>query len=798
MARRATSSGRFPGATGGSRAGLARNRWRWPRVVAAARHGARRAARHGRAAPCLATPSAACRGARERARPPVAAASRLGDRGHPRQGLGHRAPLSGPRAAPLRRLRPLRPQHGRATSGGAPRAHERADRPPLRLRRDRRSRRRRALRSLPARGARRRADPHLRRGRPSSASRAPSAETWRLPAAVAMRSRGRDRDALGALRLGPAPRRIAATPPVGGLRVAPRGRPAGCAHGRRPSRARASAAAPLAPAERGPPLGLGYFRCSRPARADAIAPARSRGRAARPAGALAQRPRGDGWHRRRLQRAAAPAVPARGMLEARRFFRAPEARGVDFRGGPIEPTVTSSPLMAQWQRVRLTLVATGVALGGLLPVFGDPRLSPVTHAEGARLLLRGLGMGDVLAATGQASAAFAILSWKDSLAFRADAYQRADGVEVVGEGRSRRVVAGEATGEVAYALAVPRGGDYRLRLRLSGDPSHPAGVELLRARDEASAGSFKVAPTAAVGWVEGGAVHLDAGVYTAAVELPRGTSLEALEVAPPCVSAIEPPGGWRGTDVALNTDVAVTVLKAIDREDALPPSDLPVEVSGAAFQVTRGSAQAEAGLERLWLRAGPAGLEAVVFVDVPRDGLYAVSAFGQEGAGQSWLGDSCRKAVVCGSAGAAAPEARWRLLTTAELTAGRHAFSVALTNGASVERLRLERKRAEPSDYLETLRRLGFDAGPDGPVDRTKASEAVEFVLSRRNAQPQSDCGDAPATLVAQLQGAASGRTEPPNPPIVPPGPPGPLPPGPPPVTPPVVPPQPPASPVVP
>ena len=186
-----------------------------------------------------------------------------------------------------------------------------------------------------------------------------------------------------------------------------------------------------------------------------------------------------------------------------------------------------------------------------------------------------------------------------------------------------------------------------------------------------------------------------------------------------------------------------------------------------------------------------------LFVDVPRDGLYTVSAFGQEGAGQSWLGDSCRKAVVCGSAGRSAPEPRWRTLTTADFTVGRHFFSVALATGASVERLRLERKRAEPADYVATLRRLGFDPGPDGPVSRAKANEAVDFIQSRRAVLPRSDCGDEPATLVAQLQGASGGRPEPPVPGL-PPGPPGPLPPGPPPVTPPVVPPQPPASPVVP
>src|SRR5262245_40023484 len=134
--------------------------------------------------------------------------------------------------------------------------------------------------------------------------------------------------------------------------------------------------------------------------------------------------------------------------------------------------------MAQRSRARMVLAGAAVALAGaLLPVFGAPRLSNVTHAEWARLLLRAIGMDEALASTDTASLAFAILSWKDSLAFPADRYQRADGVVLTSEGRARRVVAEGDTGEVAYLLAVPQAGDYRLRLRLAGDPARPASVE---------------------------------------------------------------------------------------------------------------------------------------------------------------------------------------------------------------------------------------------------------------------------------------------------------------------------------
>jgi hypothetical protein len=56
----------------------------------------------------------------------------------------------------------------------------------------------------------------------------------------------------------------------------------------------------------------------------------------------------------------------------------------------------------------------------------------------------------------------------------------------------------------------------------------------------------------AMTWIDAGATHLDPGAYTASVLLPRGTTLEHVEVAPPCVMPIEPPGGWKAPAVLLS------------------------------------------------------------------------------------------------------------------------------------------------------------------------------------------------------------------------------------------------------
>jgi aminocarboxymuconate-semialdehyde decarboxylase len=40
------------------------------------------------------------------------------------------------------------------------------------------------------------------------------------------------------------------------------------------------------------------------------------------------------------------------------------------------------------------------------------------------------------------------------------------------------------------------------------------------------------------------------------------------------------------------------------------------------------------------------------------------------------------------------------------------------------------------------LRRLGFDPGPEGPITREKAEEALDFLKKRRVERPTPDCGD--------------------------------------------------------
>jgi hypothetical protein len=417
-------------------------------------------------------------------------------------------------------------------------------------------------------------------------------------------------------------------------------------------------------------------------------------------------------------------------------------------------------------RLKSVALTALVAAAALVPLYGDPRSTPVSHAEWARMLLRGLELDGMAPAAQQASQVFSILSWRNSLALRADQYSRADGIAV-----DENVVRAEAqAGEVQYPLAVVRGGDYRLRVRLSGDPQAPAEAQIVPAGATVPVGRFTVVPASMPGWVDAGVVHLDPGAYTADLALPPGTALQQVEVVPPCLAPVEPIGGWRATAITHVDDVAVTLVKALDLESELAPAASPIEVAGRDFEVAAGSQVTAAGaMEGFALRSGPTGLQAVVMVEVPEEGLYTLDVFGLVAGGQSWLGNACRKAVLCEQATTPGMRPEWRSVMTAELAAGRHFFNVILGPDASIERLRLTRKKRTAEDYRDAVRRLGFDPGPAGPVTRRKAVEAMQWLRAKRLelAALSRPCGDPLTTLVAQA--ALTGQPLPP-PPAPPPG----------------------------
>lgn len=417
-------------------------------------------------------------------------------------------------------------------------------------------------------------------------------------------------------------------------------------------------------------------------------------------------------------------------------------------------------------------VLSAVAAGALLPLYGDPRPSAVSHSEWARMVLRALDLLEPGAGVAdQASQVFAALSGKGSRSFRADLFVKGTGVDVfTDDDGNRRVRATEPVAEVVYALAVARPGDYRMRLRLAGTGEAEAEVTALG--EQTPVQTFRVVPAAMPGWVDAGATHLDRGAYNASVLIPRGSVLEFVELASPCLNPIEPRGGWQPTAIATTDDVALTVLQAVDLESELPPAAPPLEWRGAQMVVEQASplptaAFAGGVIEEGTVRAGARGARAVLLADLPEAGFYTLSVFGENGGGQSWLGDGCRKAVLC----AVQDEVpRWRVVLSGEFSAGRHSFAVTLGPGSTVGRMRLERKKDGLEDYVATVGRLGLDLGAPGPIRRDRAVAARRFIEGRRGLAAPESCGDVvlPGTLVA-----SAGQPEPVGgssvPPVVPP-----------------------------
>lgn len=412
---------------------------------------------------------------------------------------------------------------------------------------------------------------------------------------------------------------------------------------------------------------------------------------------------------------------------------------------PAPRTPPARRLAARARHRAGTGLLAGLAVaGGLLPLYGDPRVTPLTHPHWARMLLGAFELEGAIPPGARASDAFGALAWTESLLLPGARFTSSEGVEV--EGGSVR--AGSGIGEVRYTLAVVRGGDYRIRCHVQGDPTRPVRAEVGLAAGGASRGFDLDPPAGAAGWVAAGRLYLDPGSYTAAILLPAGTALDYLEVAPPCLRAVEPPEGWRQRAVTSRDDLAVTLLQALDAEHALPPDALPIEMRAADVQVEgsllEAAAEPEAAapaIQDLRLEGGSEGLRAVGFVEIPRSGLYTLYAFSTPGAGLSFLADGCSRAVLCPQDGASLA---WRPMLTRRFEEGRHHVDVTLGAGARVEGLRLERKRDDVAGYVAALRSLGFDPGPAGPVTRARAGEAVRFLKQRRGEDPALQCGDLP------------------------------------------------------
>jgi hypothetical protein len=382
-------------------------------------------------------------------------------------------------------------------------------------------------------------------------------------------------------------------------------------------------------------------------------------------------------------------------------------------------------------------VAAAVAVGFavLYPLYGDPRVSAVSHPEWARMMLRGLDLESP--GMDKASVAFGALAWHSSLAFKGSDYEKADAVRVVGN--PPNAVAAEAgVGQASYPLTVARPGEYQVRAHLSGSVDQPASVEVTARKGDKPLATFTLRPAAQPAWVDGGRVQLEGGAYLASVLLPPGTSLDRFEVVPPCVTNIEPLGGWQTAKVATTDDVAVTTLRALDKESELAPAGAPLDLPGSAIARYLPALQQAAATQSF--NSGPQGAEGLLTFQVQEAGLYTVSVKGNLNGGQQWTADGCKKQVVCAASQRRAPAGEWTPVLSSDFTAGPHAVAVRLGPNSTVEAVRVQRKQADSKAYVAALKNLGLELGPDGPVTRGKMVDAADFLRRENRANMGASC----------------------------------------------------------
>lgn len=383
---------------------------------------------------------------------------------------------------------------------------------------------------------------------------------------------------------------------------------------------------------------------------------------------------------------------------------------------------------------RVGVVVSVMGLLGLALGFGIAQSTVVTQAEWAVYMTQGLGLDWNLPANAKSNHYLERLDWTKSIEFQAAQMLEGSTATALEDG-SVQSEPGEPS-EALYEVATLRAGDYGFRVKLGG------GAAVLKVSDRAYE-LFQ--PDVTPRWVDLDRVALNPGEHPMSLILIDGARAESLGVTPPCMTPIEPTGGWTPLDPLTFHEMAVTLAKALDLERNLPELGDPIAIRGEEFRKTLiypyTDELADASEDDpYWLSSDGSIITAMARFEVPEDGIYSIETRYISPRPIRWAIDSCLRVVTCPIT--ASQIGRRRSLAL-ELDAGEHVLEVTLPPGAKLDRVDVQRRDGSAEEYLRVVEDEGFKLGKsEDAVRRRDALRAARRLRDRFDKLTKLRCND--------------------------------------------------------
>ena len=398
--------------------------------------------------------------------------------------------------------------------------------------------------------------------------------------------------------------------------------------------------------------------------------------------------------------------------------------------------------------VLATLAVLASALG-----FGIAQSTVVTESEWVVYMAQGLALDWNLPDSPKSQDYLERLDWKQDIDFSAG--ELVDGSTAALDGGLVMGTGDGSPAEALYRFATLRRGDYGLRIKMGG------GGALLKVAER----EYELyQPEASPRWLDLDRAPLDPGEHSLSVMLDDGARLEGLGIVPPCMAPVAPSAGWRLLDPLHFGTMAETIAKALELESDLPAIGDAERIAGEDFRRTivypldGEPSMSETGAgetdEPFWLTAGNNIVNAVATFTVEEKGVYSIEAHYLSPRPLRWNVDSCFRVVTCPVAPTGASRRRSLAL---ELDVGEHTVEVTLPPHAKLDRIEIQRRDADPEQYVEVVSDAGFSLGDvEEPVRRVDAVRAARRLADRFDRFLGLQCTDELIALEATARALAA------------------------------------------